>query len=153
LGKPGFRLKETASSTIPVAFWLARIYRQLDGWASFPRNHRPVASFTPPPRPRFGAEVAAHQEQHDGEHDDADEPKDWISDVEHSQNVDRCCAKSCTFEPDGKSGSRPAEGAGDGCERSAPKVTVTRTRGERVLVAPKVLLPVFTLSLKFFSTG
>ena len=33
---------------------LARIDRQLDGWALFPRDHRPVVFPTPPPLPGLG---------------------------------------------------------------------------------------------------
>jgi hypothetical protein len=94
-----------SSSTLPVAFRLAHIDRQPDGWALFPRNHRPVAFLTPPPRPCLGAETPAQQEKDDAEREDADEPKNWISHVQHSQNFNRCCANSCTFKPDGKSGA------------------------------------------------
>ena len=95
------------SSTLPVAFWLACVDRQLDGRALFPRDHRPVAFLTPTPRPCLGAEMPAQQEEDDAEGEDADEPYHWISDVEHSQNINRCCAKSCTFKPDGKRGPAP----------------------------------------------
>lgn len=65
---------------------------------------------TPPPLPRLGAEVTAQQEQEDTERRDADNPKNWISYVEHSQNLNRYLADSCTFNPDGKSGAaRTAE--------------------------------------------
>jgi hypothetical protein len=91
----------------PAAACTVAAKKRLRLWAALLRNHRPVALPTPPPRPRLGAEVAAHQEQHDGEHEDGDKPENWISDVEHNQNVDRCCAKSGTFEPDGKGGPAP----------------------------------------------
>ncbi|MGO8928451.1 MAG: hypothetical protein ACLQU3_16405 [Limisphaerales bacterium] len=62
----------------------------------------------PPPLPRLGAEVTTQGEQEDTERGDTDEPNDWISDVEHSQNIG--CAESCTFNPDGKNGAaRTAE--------------------------------------------
>ena len=83
-----------------AAFWLVHIDRQLDGRASFPRDHRPVAFPTPPPLPRLGAEVTAQQEQEDTERGDADEPKKRIFYGEHSQNIG--CAKSCTFRLYGK---------------------------------------------------
>jgi hypothetical protein len=51
--------------------------------------------------------VTAQQEQEDTERGDADEPKNWISYVEHSQNFNRYFANSCTFNPDGKSGVAP----------------------------------------------
>src|ERR1035437_7635381 len=103
-----FRLAlRPASSTFAVAFWLVRIDRQLDGRALFPRNHRPVAFPTPPPLPRLCAEVTAQQKQEDTERGDADDQKNWISYVEHSQNFNRYCAESCTFKPDGKSGPAP----------------------------------------------
>ena len=35
-------------------------------------------------------------------------PNHWISDVEHSQNINRCCPESCTFKPDGKTDNFPA---------------------------------------------
>ena len=102
----GFRLAvRPASSTFPVALWLARIDRQPDGRALFPRDHRPVAFPTPPPFPRLGAEVTAQQEQEDSERGDADDPKNRISIVEHSQNFNRSNAEFCTFKPDGKSGA------------------------------------------------
>ena len=62
---------------------------------------------TPPLRPRLGAEVTAQQEQEDTERGDADDPENWISYVEHSQNLDRRFANSGTFKPDGKSGVAP----------------------------------------------
>src|SRR5208283_4190811 len=101
--------EETASpsSTLPVPLRLARIDRQLDGWVLFPRNHRPVAFLAPPPRPRLGAKAPAQQEQDNGECDDADDPLHWTSGAEHSQNINRCCAKSRTFKPVGKSGPAP----------------------------------------------
>lgn len=64
-----------------------------------------MASPTPPPLPRFATEVTAQQEQEDTERRDADDPKDWILYVEHSQNIG--WAKSCTFKPNGKSGPAP----------------------------------------------
>ena len=79
--------------------------RQPHGWPAFPGYDRPVALVTPPPRPRLGGEVTAQQEKHDGGRDDADQPHNWISSVEHSQNFNRCFTNSCTFSPDGKSGS------------------------------------------------
>src|ERR1035437_3165803 len=103
-----FRLAiRPASSTLAVVFWLARIDRQLDGRALFPRDHRSVAFPTPPPLPRLGAEVTAQQEQEDTERGDADDPKNWISYVGHSQNFNRYFSNSCTFNPDGKSGPAP----------------------------------------------
>jgi hypothetical protein len=69
-----------------------------------------VAFPTPPPLPRLGAEVTAQQEQEDSERGDADDPKNQISYVEHSQNFNRYFADSYTFNPDGKSGAaRTAE--------------------------------------------
>jgi hypothetical protein len=69
-----------------------------------------VALPTPPPRPRLGAEVTAQQEQEETERRDADNPKNWISYVEHSQNFNWYFADSYTFNPDGKSGAaRTAE--------------------------------------------
>jgi hypothetical protein len=63
-----------------------------------------------PPLPRLGAEVTPQQEQEDTERGDADDPKNWISYVEHSQNFNRFCAESCTFKADGKSdAARTAE--------------------------------------------
>jgi hypothetical protein len=69
-----------------------------------------VAFPTPPPLPRRGAEVTAQQEQEDTERGDSEEPKNWIFYGEHSQNLNRYFANSCTFNPDGKSGAaRTAE--------------------------------------------
>src|SRR5512135_3288768 len=86
-------------SSFPVALGFVHIDRQPDGRALFARNHRPVAFLPPPPRPRLGAEVTAHQEQYDGERDDAKEPKSLVADAEHSQSINWCCGKSCTFKP------------------------------------------------------
>jgi hypothetical protein len=94
-----------SSSTFAVPLRLAHIDRQPDGWALFPRNHRPVAFVTPPPRPCLGAETPAQQEKDDGERNAADEPKYWVSHVQHSQSSNRCCADSCTFNTDGKGGA------------------------------------------------
>jgi hypothetical protein len=66
-----------------------------------------VAFPTPPPLPRLGAEVTAQQEQEDTERGDADDPKNWISYVEHSQNFNRYFSNSCTFNADGNSGAAP----------------------------------------------
>ena len=75
------------SSLLPVAFWLDHADRQPDSRAALPRNHRPVALPTPPPLPRLGPEVTAQQEQEETECGDADDPKNWISYVEHGQNI------------------------------------------------------------------
>jgi hypothetical protein len=56
-----------------------------------------------PPLPRLGAEVTPQQEQEDTQRRDADDPENWISYGEHSQNSNRYFADSCTFKPDGKS--------------------------------------------------
>jgi hypothetical protein len=103
LEKSTLRLDEPYSSTLRVSFRLVHLDRQPDGRTSFPRNQRPVAFLTPPPRPRFCAEVAARQQPEGGECAGADEPNHWMSDVEHSQNINRCFAESCTFKLDGKS--------------------------------------------------
>jgi len=63
-----------------------------------------VAFPTPPPIPRLGAEVTAQQEQEDTERGDANDPKNRISHVEHSQKFNLYFANSCTFNPNGKSG-------------------------------------------------
>jgi hypothetical protein len=60
-----------------------------------------------PPLPRLGAEVTVQQEQEGTERGDADDPKNWVSYVEHSQNFNRYFANSCTFNPDSKSGAAP----------------------------------------------
>ena len=105
MGRTGGEETTLPSSTLAVAFWLVHIHGQPDGWALFPRDHRPVAFLTSPSRPRLRAEVTAQQEQDDGERDDADEPKNWMADVQHSQNFNRCCGHSCTFNTNGKSGA------------------------------------------------
>jgi hypothetical protein len=100
----------SCSSTLAVALRLVHIRCQPDAWALFARDHRPVAFLTPPPRPGLRAKVTAQQKQDDAERKDANEPNNWTSDVQHSQNVDRCCANSCTFKPDGKSGANRSVG-------------------------------------------
>src|ERR1017187_7708450 len=61
-------------------------------------NHRPLPIITSPPVPRLGVEVAAHQQQDDGDPEDADEQKNWISHAEHSQNINyRAIALHETF--------------------------------------------------------
>jgi hypothetical protein len=87
---------------LPVALWFVHIHRQPDGWALFAGNQRPIAFLTPPTRPRLYPEVTAHQEQDDGEYEDADEPKNWISSVEHCQNISRYCVNSCMLNAIGK---------------------------------------------------
>ena len=91
----------------PAAACTVAAKKRLRLWAALLRNHRPVAFPTPPPLPRLGVEVTAQQEQKNTERGDADDPKNWISYVEHSQNFNRYCAESCTFNPDGKSGAAP----------------------------------------------
>ena len=109
-GKAGSRQgwqREPRFSTFPVAFRLVRLDRQPDGWTSFTRNDRTVAFFTPPPRLCFGAEVAARQQPEGREYAGAEKPNHWISDVEHSQIINRCCPESCTFKLDGKTFNCP----------------------------------------------
>ena len=109
-GRTGRDETTSPSSTLLVALRFVQINHQLDRRALFSRNHRPVAFPTPPPLPRLGAEVTAHQKQEDTERGDADEQKHWISHVDHSQISSRYFADSCTFKPDGKSGAaRTAE--------------------------------------------
>jgi hypothetical protein len=105
MGRTGGEETTLPSSTLAVAFWLVHIHGQPDGWALFPRNHRSVALIASPPRPRLRAEVTAQQEQDEAEAEAANEPNNGISDVEHTQNINTCCANSCTFKPDGKSGA------------------------------------------------
>jgi hypothetical protein len=45
-----------------------------------------VTTTTPP---RLGSEVTAQEGHRDGERDDADQPHNWISGVEHSQHFNR----------------------------------------------------------------
>src|ERR1035437_3866976 len=107
MGRAGRKETMWPSSTLLVALGFVHINRRPDGRAVLLRNHRPVAFPTPPPLPCLGAEVTAQQEQEDTERGDADDPKNWISYVDHSQNFNRYCAKSCTTKPDGKTGPVP----------------------------------------------
>jgi hypothetical protein len=96
-----------------------------------------VALPTPPPRPRLGAEVTAQQIQEDTERGHADNPKNWISDTEHSQNSNRCCAKSGRFRPDGKSGAaRTAEL--QPVKFNPPTVSIAAARKRVRLLAPLI---------------
>ncbi len=73
-------------------FWLLGVVVVVAG-LSLVRSH-----FGAEARRGGGAEMAAHQGQASNHPDDSKEPKQWISDVEHSQNVNQCCAQSCRFK-------------------------------------------------------
>jgi hypothetical protein len=74
---------DIASSTLPVALGFVHLDRQADAWALFTRNHRPVTFVKPPPRPRLGGEAPSRQEHCDTQRGDADEPNNWIFEVDH----------------------------------------------------------------------